>query len=90
MAKKSERVTGKNKRKSAKCSRKRRKCFGAWGEVKVWMEWEIVASRDVMRWRKGGGVVVGLGGGLSTPIVDVEKEVAVTDWVRKKWNVLTG
>lgn len=81
MAKKRERVTGKNKRKSAKCSRKRRNCFGAWGEVKVWMEWEIVASREVMRWRNGGGVVVG----LSTPIAvvtGIEKEVAVTDWIR--------
>lgn len=37
MAKKSERVTGKKRRKSAKCSRRRRKGIGARGLVKVWM-----------------------------------------------------
>lgn len=65
MAKKRESVTGKKKRKSARCSRRRRRSFGARGVVRVWM-WREMRSSKLAMWRSNGGVG-GLGGG-SPPI----------------------
>ena len=57
---KRESETGKEKRKSAEYSMRRRRKVGRMGLNSVWRKWETVASRLIREWRNGSddGVAV--------------------------------